>query len=300
MEMIMKILRTPEDRFDNLPDYPFAPHYVSVGGLRVHYVDEGPRDGPLVLLLHGEPSWSFLYRHMIPLLVEAGFRTVAPDLVGFGKSDKPAKASDFSYQGQVDWLREAIEGLDLTEINLVCQDWGALLGLRLVASHPEWFARVVLANGGLPTGDQQLSEEFMRWQRFCQVTAKLPIGRIINSGTTTVLSNEVLAGYEAPFPDETYKSGARILPGLVPTTPEDPAAPANRLAWIALKRFEKPFLTAFSDGDPITAGGDRAFRKLVPGAQGQAHTTISGAGHYLQEDKGPELARVVIDFIRST
>ena len=296
----MKILRTPEKRFDNLPDYPFAPRYVTVDGVRIHYVDEGPRDGELLLLLHGEPSWSYLYRHMIPLFVDAGFRTVAPDLVGFGKSDKPAELTDYTYQQHVDWLRDWVKALALQQINLVCQDWGSLLGLRLVATHPEWFARVVVANGGLPTGDQTMPDEFLRWQRFCQNTARLPIGRIINGATTTDLAKDVRAAYEAPFPDETFKAGARIFPGLGPTTPKDPAAPANRLAWIALKRFDKPFLTAFSDGDPITAGGERAFQLLVPGAKGQAHTTITGAGHYLQEDKGPELAKVVIDFIRTT
>ena len=299
-EIVMKILRTPEERFDNLPDYPFAPHYVTVDGLRVHYVDEGPRDGPLLLMLHGEPSWSFLYRHMIPLFVDAGFRAVAPDLVGFGKSDKPAQLTDFTYQRHVDWIGTWVEELQLREINLVCQDWGSLIGLRLVAEHPEYFSRVVLANGGLPTGDQKMPDAFLRWQRFCQVTAKLPIGRIINGGTETDLPAEVIAAYNAPFPDESYKAGARIFPGLVPTTPEDPATAANRSAWDSLKRFDKPFLTAFSDGDPITAGGEVPFQRLVPGAKEQAHTTITGAGHFLQEDKGPELAKVVIDFIRTT
>ena len=296
----MKILRTPEERFENLPDYPFEPHYVMVDGLQIHYVDEGPADGQVVLLLHGEPSWSFLYRHMIPLFAAAGFRTLAPDLVGFGKSDKPANTADYSYQRHVDWLRGWMQALQLQEINLVCQDWGSLIGLRLAAEHPDWFARVVLANGGLPTGDQPMPEAFTRWQVFCQAVANLPIGRIINGGTTTDLSHEVLDAYNAPFPDETYKAGARIFPGLVPTTPDNPAAAANRLAWRALMRFEKPFLTAFSDGDPITAGGEIAFQRLVPGAKEQQHVTIKDAGHFLQEDKGPELAQVVLDFIRAT
>jgi haloalkane dehalogenase len=299
-EISVKILRTPEERFENLPDYPFAPHYVTVDKLRVHYVDEGMRDGPLILMLHGEPSWSFLYRHMIPLFVDAGFRAVAPDLIGFGKSDKPAQQSDYTYQNLVDWTGAWVEALGLREINLVCQDWGSLIGLRLVAEHPEYFSRVVVANGGMPTGDQTMPDAFLRWRRFCLVTARLPIGRIINGGTTTDLAKDVRAAYEAPFPDESFKEGARILPGLVPTTPEDPATPANRSAWESLKRFDKPLLTAFSDGDPITAGGERAFQLLVPGAKGQAHTTITGAGHYLQEDKGPELAKVVIDFVTTT
>ncbi len=296
----MDILRTPEERFADLPDYPFAPHFVEVTGLRIHYVDEGPRDGAVVLMLHGEPSWSYLYRHMIPLFVNAGFRAVAPDLVGFGKSDKPAQQADYTYQRHVDWMRGWVEAVGLRDINLVCQDWGSLIGLRLVAEHPDWFARVVLSNGGLPTGDQPMPEAFTQWQTFSQKVSKLPIGKIINGGTTTSLPSEVIAAYNAPFPDESYKAGARIFPSLVPNTPDDPAASANRKAWKSLMRFHKPFLTAFSDGDPITSGGERAFQRLVPGAKGQPHTTITGAGHFLQEDKGPELAQVVIDFMTST
>jgi len=296
----MEFLRTPEDRFTALPDYPFAPHYQTVDGMRIHYVDEGARTAAPLLLLHGEPSWSFLYRHMIPLFTAAGFRAVAPDLIGFGKSDKPIDPADFSYQRLVDWTREWLEAVDLTGITLFCQDWGSLIGLRLVAEQPERFARVVLANGGLPTGDQQMPEAFTQWQTFAQKVSRLPVGRIINGGTTTPLADEVVAAYNAPFPDETYKAGARILPALVPTRPDDPAAAANRRAWKRLLRFEKPFLTAFSDGDPITAGGDHPFQRLVPGARGQPHTIIRDAGHFLQEDKGPELAQVILDFIAVT
>ena len=296
----MNILRTPEERFANLPDYPFAPHYAEVNGLRIHYVDEGPRDGEVILMLHGEPSWSYLYRHMIPVFVNACFRAVAPDLVGFGKSDKPTELAEYTYQRHVDWIRGWIEAVGLRDINLVCQDWGSLIGLRLAAERPDWFARVVLANGGLPTGDQQMPEAFTQWQAFSKNVSKLPISKIITGGTTTNLTSDVKAAYDAPFPDESYKAGARILPSLVPTAPDDPAASANRQAWKSLMRFGKPFLTAFSDGDPITRGGDRAFQRLVPGAKGQPHTTIEGAGHFLQEDKGPELAQVIIDFIVST
>ena len=295
----MEILRTPEERFDNLPDYPFTPNYITVDGLRIHYVDEGPRDGAVVLMLHGEPSWSYLYRHMIPLFVEAGMRAIAPDLAGFGKSDKPARQEDHTYQRHVDWMRGWLEAVGLSEITLVCQDWGSLIGLRLVAERPNWFARVVLSNGGLPTGDQTMPDAFMEWQEFSQKVSKFPVGRVINGGSTTSLSKEVLSAYEAPFPDESYKAGARIFPSLVPTTPEDPATPANRQAWKSLMRFDKPFLTAFSDGDPITRGGDVPFQRLVRGAKGRTHPTITDAGHFLQEDKGPELAQVVIDFIHS-
>jgi haloalkane dehalogenase len=296
----MKVLRTPDERFEHLPDFPFVPHYVEVEDLRIHYVDEGPREAEIVLMMHGEPSWSFLYRHMIPLFVEAGYRAVAPDLVGLGRSDKPADRQDYTYQRHVDWMAGWMEALDLQGMTLIAQDWGSLIGLRLVAEHAERFSRVVVANGGLPTGDRPLTAGFESWLQFSQSVPRLPIGRILNMGTQTELSREVLAAYEAPFPDESYKEGARILPALVPVLPDDPAAAANRRAWERLRQFGKPFLTAFSDGDPITRGGDRYLRKLVPGAVGQPHTTIEGAGHFLQEDKGPELARVVLEFMAQT
>ncbi len=296
----MQILRTPEERFENLVDYNFAPNYVEVDGLRVHYVDEGPRDGEVVLMLHGEPSWSFLYRHMIPLFVQAGHRAIAPDLVGFGKSDKLADRQDYTYQRHVDWMAAWMMALDLQGITLICQDWGALIGLRLVAEHPWRFSRVVVGNGGLPIGDRPASEGFTRWLEFSQKVPRLPIGMIVNGATSTDLSPEVIAGYEAPFPDESYKECARIFPALVPISLDDPASEANRRAWEALKQFDKPFLTAFSDGDPITRGGEKRFQKLVPGAAGQPHTTIEGAGHFLQEDKGPELAQVVLNFMAQT
>ncbi|MBW3659341.1 MAG: haloalkane dehalogenase [Actinobacteria bacterium] len=302
----MDVLRTPDERFADLPDYPFAPHYVEVddgegGRLRVHHLDEGPTEGPVVLLLHGEPSWSYLYRTMIPVLVEAGFRCVAPDLVGFGRSDKPARREDHSYERHVAWMREVLfDSLDLTEVTLVCQDWGGLIGLRLVGEHPDRFARVVVANTGLPTGDQQMSDAFLAWQRWSSAADEFPVGRLVDGGCTTELAPEVVAAYDAPFPDDTYKAAARVLPSLVPTSPDDPAAVANRAAWETLRSFQRPLLTAFSDGDPITAGGERVFHKLVPGAEGQPHTTIAGGGHFLQEDRGPELAEVVVSFCRAT
>lgn len=301
----MKILRTPEERFRDLPGYPFTPHYLEIpdgegGFLRIHYLDEGDPHGEVVLMLHGEPSWSYLYRKMIPVVVKAGFRAVAPDLVGFGRSDKPARREDYSYLRHVEWMREWLTRLGLRDINLVCQDWGGLIGLRLVAEHPELFSRVVAANTGLPTGDFPLGEAFMNWRKFSQEVPELPIGRIIQSGCLTTLPPEVVAAYEAPFPDESYKEGARIFPSLVPVTPDDPAAEDNRRAWESLRRFDKPFLTAFSDGDPITRGGDRLLQSSIPGAAGREHVTIRGAGHFLQEDKGEELAAVVVDFIRGT
>jgi len=294
----MEALRTPEERFENLPDYPFAPNYLEVDGLRMHYVDEGPKDGEVVLMLHGEPSWSFLYRHMIPVFVEAGYRAIAPDLIGFGKSDKLPDRASYTYQRYVDWMWDWFQAMQLKDVTLVCQDWGSLIGLRLVAEHPDAFARVALGNGGLPTGDQKMPEMFLKWQSFSQKVPEFAVGAIVNGGCTTDLSDEVIAGYDAPFPDESYKEAARIFPSLVPTTPEDPSTKANRAAWASLQTFFKPFLTAFSDSDPITAGGEKFFQKMVPGAQGQPHTTITGAGHFLQEDKGPEFARIVVDFMR--
>jgi haloalkane dehalogenase len=296
----MKILRTPDERFKDLPDYPFEPNYVEVDGLRMHYVDEGPKDGETVLMLHGEPSWSFLYRHMIPLFVDAGYRAFAPDLVGFGKSDKPSKQEDYTYQRHVDWTWGWVEAVDLHDITLVCQDWGSLIGLRLVAEHPDRFARVVVANGGLPTGREEMGEAFKAWQEYSQTTPTLPVGRIIQNATTTKLSKEVINAYKAPFPSEEHKACAKIFPSLVPTTPEDPAVPANKAAWKVLRKFEKPVLTAFSDEDPITRGMDRAIQRLIAGAKGQPHTTIEGGGHFLQEDRGPEFAKVVIDFMEKT
>ncbi len=293
----MRVLRTPEERFANLPGYPFEPHYADVEGVRIHSVDEGPVGGPVVLMLHGEPSWSYLYRKMIPLFVGAGYRAVAPDLVGFGRSDKPAERADYSYEGHVDWRAQWLASLNLQGITLICQDWGSLIGLRLVAEHPERFARVVVANGGLPTGDQEMPRAFKVWQAASQRGERMDIARIIQSGTVTELSPDVLAAYEAPFPDETYKAGARVFPTLVPTRPDDPASDANRRAWQTLRHFDRPFLTAYSDGDPITRGAEALFQKLVPGARAQPHTTIQGAGHFLQEDKGEELARVVLDWM---
>src|SRR3954452_12127121 len=302
----VEIVRTPDERFAGLPDFPYEPGYVTFddddgGQLRVAFVDVGPGDGEVVLLLHGEPSWSFLYRRMIPVLVDAGLRVVAPDLVGFGRSDKPVDPAAYSYARHVEWMRRALlDGLGLRDVTLVGQDWGGLIGLRLLAEHPDRFARVVVANTGLPTGDTPMSEAFLAWQRFATTAERFDVGRVVQNATLTPLPPEVVAAYDAPFPDDRYKAGARVFPSLVPTAPDDPAAAANRAAWEVLARFGTPFLTAFSDGDPITAGGDRIFQKVVPGAQGRPHTTLRGGGHFLQEDVGPELARVVAEFVATT
>jgi haloalkane dehalogenase len=296
----MNILRTPDYRFTNLRDYPFAPTYVQVGDLRIHYADDGPRDAAPVLLLHGEPSWSYLYRKMIPILVAAGHRAIAPDLVGFGRSDKPAHREDYTYQRHVDWMTGVVETLDLRGITLVCQDWGGLIGLRIAAEQPERFERIVAANTFLPTGDIPPGRAFLRWQRFSQETPHFSAGEIVKGGCRTELPEEAIAAYDAPFPDDDYLAGARQFPLLVPTTPHDPASEPNRRAWEVLRRWEKPFLTAFSDSDLVTRGGDAYLQQAIPGAQGQPHTTITNAGHFLQEDKGEELARVVRDFIAQT
>ncbi len=297
--MQMKILRTPDERFLNLPGYAFEPHYTDVGDVRMHYLDEGGADADPVLLLHGEPSWSYLYRTMIPPIVEGGLRAIAPDLIGFGRSDKPSTQDDYSYEKHVAWMKQFIEHLNLRNITLVCQDWGSLIGLRLAAENEDRFDRIVLANGGLPTGEGKIPTVFKIWRAFARFSPWFPIGRIVQSGTVSELSPDIVAAYDAPFPDSTYKAGSRAFPKLVPTSPDDPAAPANRRAWEVFRNWQKPFLTAFSNRDPITRGFAKAFVERVPGAKGQPHTTIRDAGHFLQEEKGPELASVVIDFIKS-
>ena len=304
----MELLRTPDERFADLPDFGFAPHYVEVadptdadGAIRVHHLDEGPVDGDVVLLLHGEPSWCYLYRSMIGPLVAAGHRVVAPDLVGFGRSDKPASREEHTYARHVEWWREALfDRLDLRGITLFAQDWGGLVGLRLVAEHPERFARIVVANTGLGTGDGRQTEGFLAWQEFARTVPEFPVGRIIAGGTTRSLSEAEVAAYDAPFPDESYKEGPRAMPTLVPSTPDDPASPANRRAWDVLERLDTPVLTAFSDRDPVTAGGEKAFQRRIPGAAGRQHVTIEGAGHFLQEDAGARLAEIVVSFAAAT
>ena len=302
----MHLLRTPDERFADLPDFPFAPHYVELTdpddgsrSIRMHHLDEGPRDGDVVVLLHGEPSWCYLYRSMIPPLVDAGLRVVAPDLIGFGRSDKPTRRDDHTYARHVEWVREALfDRLGLERITLFCQDWGGLIGLRVVGEHPDRFARIVASNTGLNTGDRAPTDAFLAWQRFSQDVPEFPVGAIIAGGCTRTLSPAELAAYDAPFPDESYKEAARQMPTLVPSSPDDPAAPANRAAWASLATFERPVLTAFSDRDPVSAGGERAFLK-IPGAAGRTHVTIEGAGHFVQEDAGPELVGHILDLIAS-
>ena len=292
-------LRTPDERFANLPGFPFAPRYVEVGdGLRMHYVDEGPRGAPPVLLLHGEPTWSFLYRKMIPVLAGAGLRTVAPDLIGFGRSDKPTDPGAYTYARHVAWLRALVEALDLREATLFGQDWGSLTGLRLAAESEARFARIVIANGFLPTARQPTPPAFHLWRAFARYSPVFPIGRIVATGCVTKPTPDVRAAYDAPFPSRAYMTGARIFPALVPTREDDPAVPANRAAWDALGHWQKPFLTLFGKNDPILGRADAPLQALVPGARGQPHERFWG-GHFVQEDRGDYLANAIVQWIGS-
>ena len=294
-----RVLRTPDKSFDGIAGFPYAPRYIRAGGFRIHYVDEGSRDAAPILLMHGEPTWCYLYRKMIPLLVEAGHRCVAPDLAGFGRSDKLASREDYSYQLHVDVMNAFVHKLDLSGIILFGQDWGGLIGVRVLADNPQRFSRLVVANTGLPTGDHKPSEGFLRWLHYSQTTANFHIGGIVKGGCKTRLSDAAIAAYDAPFPLEEYKEGARQFPKLVPITPDDPASDANRKAWEVLHQWPGKVLTLFSDQDPVTAGGEKPFQKLLPGAEGQPHATITGAGHFLQEDKGEELAAHMIAWLKS-
>ena len=295
----MRVLRTPQDRFTGLPGLAYDPRYVNVGGLWMAYVETGPADGEPVLLLHGEPSWSFLYRTVMPVLAEAGFRAIAPDLIGFGRSDKPTRIADHSYARHVEWVRAfAFDRLDLRGLTLVGQDWGGLIGLRLVAEHPDRFARVVAANTGLPTGDHPMPDVWLRFREVVRTAPTLSVSRLVQSGCQTKLPADVLAAYDAPFPDESFLAGPRAMPGLVPTSPDDPAAPANRAAWKRLAAWDRPFLVAFSDRDPITGGMADILKRTIPGAAGVEHPVVAGAGHFLQEDDGVRLGAVIAAFIR--
>jgi haloalkane dehalogenase len=300
-EAAMKVLRTPDSCFDNLTGYPFEPNFLTIsdpqlGEIRIHYLDEGPANGPTVLCLHGEPSWCYLYRKMIPLLVEGGFRVLAPDLVGFGRSDKPENKTDYSYARHVGWMTAWFDSLELNHVTLLAQDWGGLIGLRMVADMPDRFSRISLANTGLPTGDQQMPEAFLKWRAWSQTAEDFDTGLICNDFGRGQLSADEMAAYRAPFPDDRYKAGARQFPSLVPASPDDPAADANRSAWQQLMQWQKPMLLCFSDGDPITSGADQPFLKLVPGARNQPHITLKGS-HFIQEQDGETWARAVVNWM---
>ena len=356
----MKILRTPEKCFINLKDYPFEPNYTVIktecgNDMRIHHIDEGPKDGPIILCMHGQPVWSYLYRKMIPFLNHQGIRVIAPDLPGYGKSDKPAAREDYSYQRQVDWISQWLEANDFNNLNFFGQDWGGLIGLRVIADHPERFDRVIISNTGLPyrpdvpeeivqqvrefrenaktptlpemarklrTTDKDQGLSFAYWQKYCWETKDIPIGFMmssmlerkrnklstmldllfINLGLKNVspFQTELGKAYAAPFPNQFYKMGPRAMPSQVPTMPDDPSLEAQKKAWEFYKTFEKPFLCAFSDNDPVTRGADREFLNLVPGAQGQTHTTVEGSGHFIQEEKPEEISEIIINFISTT
>jgi haloalkane dehalogenase len=299
----MQTLRTPDDRFAGLPEFAYVPNYCEIddgdgGQLRVAWVADGPADADPVLLLHGEPSWSFLYRRMIPILVAAGHRVICPDLVGFGRSDKPTQREDHSYARHVEWMRAlAFDVLDLRRVTLVGQDWGGLIGLRLAAEHPDRFARIVVANTGLPTGDLPMPEVWWRFREAIQGMPTIEVGRFVQAGCRRPMTGAVRAGYDAPFPDDTYCAGARAMPGLVPTSPDDPASAANRAAWKTLSESPTPMLVAFSDSDPITGPMGGIFARAMRGAHGIKHPVIHDAGHFLQEDAGEELADEIVRFL---
>lgn len=300
----MDILRTPDHCFDGLPDYPFKPHYATItdadsgADMRVHYVDDGPRDGAVVLLLHGEPSWSFLYRKMIPVLTKAGYRVLAPDLIGFGKSDKIKDRTHYTYARHLAWLTDWLDGIGVSDVTLFCQDWGGLLGLRLVAAQPDLFASVVTSNTFLPTGAGKPADAFLQWQTFSQTVPVFPTGKIIQGATVSTLTDDEVAAYNAPYPDEDYKAGARQFPTLVPTSLDDPESQNNMAAWDVLRQFDRPWLCLFGDSDPITAGGDKYITAQIPGCQNQPHQIIKQGGHFIQEDKGEELAGLMVEWMK--
>mgnify|MGYP000225466930 FL=1 len=298
----MQYLRTPDSQFENLADYGFTPNYISVddqegGQLRMHYLDEGDKNGQIILLMHGNPSWSYLYRHMIKALVEAGYRIIAPDLIGFGRSDKPTQRADYTYGRHVFWAQAVIDQLELNNITLFCQDWGGLIGLRLVAENPNRFVRVMAANTALPTGDIAATNAFLGWRDYSQKYESMLIGSIIASAVVTKMTEQQIAAYDAPFPDERFRMGAREFPMLVPTNTNHAETKNNRAAWEVLKQWEKPFLTAFGDSDDVFRGNDELFQKAIPGCQGQKHITVKNGAHFLQEDQSDILATTLLAFI---
>lgn len=291
----MRIFRTPESRFTNLKDFPFHSHSIYVNDLQMHYLDEGPINAKPVLLLHGVPAWSYLYRHMIRIIAGAGTRVVVPDLIGFGKSDKPGSRRDHTYKSHIEWIKMFINLLNLKEIILFGHDWGCLIGLRIAAEQPDRFAGIIISNGMLPTGDQKLNFSFKIWKILARYSPFLPVDIVIDYGTKGKLGKEEKRAYRAPFPSSKYKAGIRALPDLVPVSPDDPESDANRKAWEALTKWEKPFLTVFSNDDPVTRGGDKYLQKRIPGAVGQDHTKLE-ARHFIQETRSAELADIIIKF----
>ena len=301
----MTVLRTPEERFTDLPDFKFTPHYVTVtdpalGDLRMHYLDEGDPAGRPVLLLHGEPAWSFMFRRTIGPLADRGLRVVVPDLIGFGRSDKPASPADYSYESHVRWLTAFVQALRLHDAVLLGHDWGGLLGLRLVTGVDGLAVAYVAANHGYPTGDAPPNDALREWQEFAASTADFDVAGIVSRACTTPLPHEVLRAYDAPYPADEYKAGARVFPALIPVTPDDPSAAAVRASREALAGWTRPFLTVYGEKDPIGGVADAMFQQLVPGASGQPHVRLVEAVHNMPEDAGETLGQIVADFVRDS
>lgn len=296
------VLRTPEDRFANLADYNFAPHYLDVPGdtgpLRMHYIDEGNRQADVILLLHGQGAWAYSYRTMIPLFTAAGYRVIAPDYIGFGRSDKLKREEDYSFQSHVDWLRSFLQSMSLKNVTAFMYDWGGYFGLRVAAETPELFDRLVLSNTQLPMADQDGMEWFLKFRERVLSAPEFPMGQMVNRGTLNKLTPEVIAAYDAPYPDESYKTGPRRFPMILPTTPEDPPVAANRAAWEKLKTWDKPVLTLFSEMTAKTAMGPEPFFEQIPGTQSQPHALLK-AGFSIIEDQPAELASHILAFAGS-
>lgn len=298
----MKFVNTPEERFANLKGYPFEANYIEMGeGMKMHYVDEGSKEAEqTVLLLHGEPSWSYLYRKMIPILSKK-HRVIAPDLIGFGKSSKPIDFEAYSYKKHVDWTAEILTQLELKNVTLFGQDWGGLIGLRLAAQYSEKFSRAAIANTTFPMGVSDLSKitAFLQWQEYAKNTDKLNVGKVIQSSTVSELSEEEVAAYWAPFPEKEYMAGAKIFPALVPLKMDDPECLLNKKIWEEnWLTWKKPFLTLFSDKDIMFSGQESFYQKNIPGAKDQPHQVIKDGGHFLQEDKGEEIANILVSWMK--
>jgi haloalkane dehalogenase len=295
----MQLLRTPDEAFAGITDFPYEPRYATLAdGVRMAYVSAGPADGQPVVLMHGEPTWSYLWRSVIPVLADAGLRVVAPDLVGFGRSDKPAQTDDHTYARHVEWMRALLfDQLGLSGVTVVGHDWGGLIGLRVATENADRVARIVATNTGLPTGDQSMPEVWLRFREAVRTAPTLDVARFVRSGCLTPLSAAAEAAYDAPFPDETFKAAPRIMPDLIPTTPDNPASAANRTAWQRLSTWDKPFLVAYSDKDPITGGMAPILARTVPGNQS---VTIPEAAHFIQEDAGTRLAEEIARFVAAT
>jgi haloalkane dehalogenase len=294
------ILRTPEERFESLPGFPYAPHYTTITDadgtpIRIHHVDEGPRDAPPILLMHGNPTWSYLYRRMIPGLLETGRRVIAVDLVGCGRSDKPAARADYTLARHYDWMEKWLLAMDLKDITLFCQDWGGTIGLYLVSRHPDRFARVVASNTGLPTGGGE--SDFMKmWVGMMREAVAFP-WNMLTAGMTTTLSEAEIAAYRAPYPTPAYEAALLEFPALITVQPDNPGTPINRAAWERLQRYSRPFLTLFGELDPVARGWEALAQANIAGARGQDHAIIPGAGHFIQEDAADELVRRIRRFL---